>query len=121
MNKDLHNMDDAFNWAYQRLEEEPSVDAWEKINATLDKKDAEKYKRKFIGWKRISFLLLLLLTGILIYETGILKTNSFHSNQNTLAKKDAKEILGIIPDARDKQYDMHEVIARLIDDSDFDR
>ncbi len=35
-------------------------------------------------------------------------------------KKDPKDILGIIPDARDKQYDMQEVIDRLIDDSDFE-
>jgi acetyl-CoA carboxylase carboxyltransferase component len=34
--------------------------------------------------------------------------------------KDPKEILGIIPAARDQQYDMHEVIARLVDDSDFE-
>ncbi len=35
-------------------------------------------------------------------------------------KKDANEIIGIIPDARDKQYDMHEIIARLVDNSDFE-
>lgn len=34
--------------------------------------------------------------------------------------KEQKEILGIIPDARDKQYDMHEVIARLVDNSEFE-
>lgn len=34
--------------------------------------------------------------------------------------KDPKEIIGIIPAARDQQYDMHEVIARLVDDSDFE-
>jgi 3-methylcrotonyl-CoA carboxylase beta subunit len=35
-------------------------------------------------------------------------------------KLNEKEILGIIPDARDKQYDMHEIISRLVDDSDFE-
>jgi acetyl-CoA carboxylase carboxyltransferase component len=35
-------------------------------------------------------------------------------------KKDPKEIYGIIPETRDKQYDMREVIARLVDNSDFD-
>jgi acetyl-CoA carboxylase carboxyltransferase component len=35
-------------------------------------------------------------------------------------KKEEKEILGIIPDTRDHQYDMNEVIARLVDDSDFE-
>jgi acetyl-CoA carboxylase carboxyltransferase component len=31
-------------------------------------------------------------------------------------KKDVKEIYGILPDSRDKQYDMHEIIERLVDD-----
>ena len=35
-------------------------------------------------------------------------------------KKDEKEIYGIIPDTRDKQYDMHEVIHRMVDNSEFD-
>jgi 3-methylcrotonyl-CoA carboxylase beta subunit len=35
-------------------------------------------------------------------------------------KKDEKEIYGIIPDTRDKQYDMHEIIHRLVDNSEFD-
>lgn len=34
--------------------------------------------------------------------------------------KDPKEILGIIPEARDKQYDMTEVIKRLVDKSEFE-
>src|SRR6185312_4347761 len=35
-------------------------------------------------------------------------------------KKDANEILGIIPDSREKPYDMREVIERLVDSSEFD-
>ena len=35
-------------------------------------------------------------------------------------KLDAKEIYGLIPTEASKQYDMHEVIARLVDDSEFD-
>ncbi len=34
--------------------------------------------------------------------------------------KDAKEILGIIPDTRDKAYDMHEIIDRLVDADSFE-
>ncbi|HRG57529.1 MAG TPA: carboxyl transferase domain-containing protein [Bacteroidia bacterium] len=34
--------------------------------------------------------------------------------------KDVKEIFGILPDSRDKQYDMHEIIYRLIDNSEFE-
>ncbi|MBC7863029.1 MAG: acyl-CoA carboxylase subunit beta [Bacteroidia bacterium] len=35
-------------------------------------------------------------------------------------KKDPQDIYGIIPDARDKQYDMVEIIHRLVDNSEFD-
>ncbi|MFI5148673.1 MAG: acyl-CoA carboxylase subunit beta [Bacteroidia bacterium] len=35
-------------------------------------------------------------------------------------KKDPKDLSGIIPDSREKPYDMHEVIERLVDDSDFE-
>ncbi|MGQ0829559.1 MAG: acyl-CoA carboxylase subunit beta [Bacteroidota bacterium] len=44
----------------------------------------------------------------------------FNRAETKAPKKDEKELLGLIPDARDKQYDMHEVIARLVDDSDFE-
>jgi len=35
-------------------------------------------------------------------------------------KKNPKELLGIVPTDATKQYDMHEVIYRLVDDSEFD-
>ena len=34
----------------------------------------------------------------------------------TLPKKDPKEMYGILPDSRDKQYDMRELIERFVDD-----
>jgi 3-methylcrotonyl-CoA carboxylase beta subunit len=34
--------------------------------------------------------------------------------------KDPNEILGIFPETRDKAYDMHEIISRLIDEGEFD-
>lgn len=71
MDKNLQNIDEAFNKAYQSYEDKPSAAAWEKLSAALDKEDAEKYKRRFIGWKRIAVVLLFLLSGFLIYETGV--------------------------------------------------
>jgi len=35
-------------------------------------------------------------------------------------KLDPKDIYGILPDTRDKPYDMREIILRLLDDSDFE-
>ncbi len=53
-------------------------------------------------------------------KVGHFDKAGFNRVEAIAPKKDPKEILGIIPDARDKQYDMHEVIYRLIDDSDFE-
>lgn len=44
----------------------------------------------------------------------------FNRIEASLPKKEAKEIYGIIPDSRDKQYDMYEIIARLVDNSEID-
>ncbi|HXB42156.1 MAG TPA: carboxyl transferase domain-containing protein [Bacteroidia bacterium] len=44
----------------------------------------------------------------------------FNREKTIEPKKNVKEILGIIPETRDKQYDMREVISRLVDGSEFD-
>lgn len=80
MNKYLHDMDDIFNAAHQQYEEEPSTAVWDKINAGLDKQDAEKYKKKFIGWKRVAVLLILLVSGFVLYESGIMVKRSGDGN-----------------------------------------
>ena len=53
-------------------------------------------------------------------KVGHFDKAGFNRVEAVAPKKAVKEILGIIPDARDKQYDMHEIIARLVDDSDFE-
>ncbi len=44
----------------------------------------------------------------------------FNRAEPKLPEKDPKDIYGIIPDSRDKQYDMHEVIERLVDEGKHD-
>lgn len=53
-------------------------------------------------------------------KVGHFDKAGFNYTEAKAPKKDPKDILGIIPDARDKQYDMQEIIDRLIDDSDFE-
>ena len=53
-------------------------------------------------------------------KVGYFDKAGFNYSEPKAPKKDPKDILGIIPDARDKQYDMQEIIDRLIDDSDFE-
>ncbi len=53
-------------------------------------------------------------------KVGHFDKAGFNRIEAILPKKDENEIIGIIPYARDKQYDMHEIIARLVDNSDFE-
>lgn len=51
-------------------------------------------------------------------KVGEYEKAGFNRTTPALPKKDPKEIYGIIPDTRDKQYDMHEVIERLVDNGE---
>jgi acetyl-CoA carboxylase carboxyltransferase component len=53
-------------------------------------------------------------------EVGDYEKAGFNRVTPALPKKDQKEIYGIIPDARDKQFDMHEIIDRLVDNSSYE-
>ncbi|MBK7963959.1 MAG: acyl-CoA carboxylase subunit beta [Bacteroidetes bacterium] len=53
-------------------------------------------------------------------KLGRLPDAGFDRVEAANPKKDEKEIFGIIPEARDKQYDMLEIIHRLVDNSEFD-
>ena len=53
-------------------------------------------------------------------KLGRLPDAGFDRTEAANPKKDEKEIFGIIPEARDKQYDMLEIIHRLVDNSEFD-
>ena len=56
----------------------------------------------------------------IIDKLGDYKTAGFSRVEVKQPKKEVKEILGIIPDASTKQFDMREVIERLVDDSAFE-
>jgi hypothetical protein len=71
MDPNLQNINEVFNRAYHSYEEDPSAAAWEKLSSSLDKEDTERYKRRFIGWKRIAVVLIFLLGGVMIYETSV--------------------------------------------------
>jgi len=53
-------------------------------------------------------------------KVGKLPDAGFDRTSPAPPKLDEKEIYGILPDARDKQYDMHDLILRMVDDSLFD-
>ena len=76
MHKDLHDPDDFFKSAYRQFEDIPSADVWEKINANLDRKDADSNRRKFILWRGIAIFLGLILTGFILFDAGIFKSGA---------------------------------------------
>src|ERR1700741_1831535 len=53
-------------------------------------------------------------------KVGDFDKAGFDRVKSAAPKKDPKEMLGIIPDLRDKQYDMYEIIHRLVDNSEFE-
>ncbi len=87
MNKNIHDTDDFFKSAYQQFEDTPSDNAWEKINAGLDKKEADSNKRKFIFWRRTTIFLLLLTTGLILFNSGVFKTGPRRSAGKTINHK----------------------------------
>ncbi len=83
MNKDLHDIDELFRAGLDGYEETPSSGVKENLDAILDKQDAEKYKKRFMLWKRAALLLLLLLAGFVLYESGIIKTGGSRYAEKT--------------------------------------
>lgn len=51
-------------------------------------------------------------------KVGDYEKAGFDRTIPALPKKDQKEIYGIIPDTRDKQFDMHEIIERIVDNGE---
>jgi 3-methylcrotonyl-CoA carboxylase beta subunit len=49
-------------------------------------------------------------------KVGDYEKAGFNRTQPVPPAKDQKEIYGILPDSRDKQYDAHEIIERLVDE-----
>lgn len=53
-------------------------------------------------------------------KVGDANKAGFNRVESVLPAKDEKEIYGIIPDTRDKQYNMYDIIERLVDKSEHD-
>src|SRR6185436_19341379 len=53
-------------------------------------------------------------------KLGTFERAGFNREKPAEPKKNPKDIYGIVPIEASKQYDMHEVIYRLVDNSDFD-
>jgi 3-methylcrotonyl-CoA carboxylase beta subunit len=57
---------------------------------------------------------------VIFDKMGDYEKAGFNRETPALPKKDEKEILGIFPETRDKQYDVREILERLLDNSEFE-
>ncbi|HET8810771.1 MAG TPA: carboxyl transferase domain-containing protein [Flavobacteriaceae bacterium] len=56
----------------------------------------------------------------IVDKIGDFDTAGFNRKKAEKPKEDPRDIYGILPQKRSDQYDMHEIIARLVDDSEFE-
>ena len=81
MNKNLHDIDDLFRDSLEFQEIMPSSSVRDKLRASLDKADAESYKKRLLLWKRMAIVLVAILLAVALFESGILTSRSERSNR----------------------------------------
>lgn len=91
MDENLHNdLDKLFHDSIEPLSELPEKHVWENIEQQLDKDNAEKYKRKFIIWRSIAGIFILLLLSFATFN--LINNNDKIKNvtgmDNSIIKKD---------------------------------
>ncbi|MGG9970159.1 outer membrane beta-barrel protein [Ferruginibacter sp. SUN002] len=89
MKEDLHDIDKLFQSAINEHQEMPSDEVWNNLEKNLDKNDIIDFRKKNSGLKRLSVLLLLLLSGISVYLLlNTQKDKPVSSNQITTTPND---------------------------------
>ena len=69
MDENLHNhIDKLFRDSIEPLSELPGKHVWDNIEQQLDKNNAEKYKRKYIIYKRAAVVLVFLLLSVAMFN-----------------------------------------------------
>lgn len=96
MKEDIHNEDEHFKKAYQRLKEIPDPEIWDRINAELDKYDVIYYRKRFAAWRLIAFLILLLSGGATAYY--IFLENPKAGNHTTTINKSSSNMPKAVSD-----------------------
>ncbi|MBL7739478.1 MAG: outer membrane beta-barrel protein [Chitinophagaceae bacterium] len=111
-----HN--DIDNLFYEGIEghsEYPSEKVWGRVEAELERKTAEDYRKKYGPMKRIGLVLLLILTGLLIYETSILNNKKAgHAARHEFNKPAPSGSDITRQDAKDKRSGQHGSISENV-------
>jgi len=86
MNEDLPDIEELFKSALDDNEEFPSKRVWDGIENTLNKEDIVSIKRKYDNVKKLTFLLLFLLIGLIINELNFPRPKTNFTNVNPTMK-----------------------------------
>ena len=68
MNENLHDIDKLFKSAIEQHQDTPSPAVWDNIDNKLDKSNVIDISKKYNNLKRVAAVLLLLLSGVAVYE-----------------------------------------------------
>lgn len=93
MDRNLQDIEDLFRSSLDDNEELPSKDVWTGVEQTLDKDNISFIKKKYSNLKRVAVVLVLLLSGLSIYD--------FYSS--FINKKVIRESIGINEENRNSQ------------------
>ena len=95
MDENLHNpLDKLFRDSIEPLSEKPGKHVWEGVEQQLDKNNAERYKRKYILFKRIAVILLFLLLSFATFNLFNNKTkNETIKSSSVTGKETVSDIL----------------------------
>ena len=72
MDDSIHKEDEHFKKAYERYNEEPSEEVWEKINARLDDEQTFTKRKRFAAWKGVACAVLVLFISAAMYKLFVL-------------------------------------------------
>ncbi|MBS1655085.1 MAG: hypothetical protein JSU05_09580, partial [Bacteroidetes bacterium] len=77
MSEPLHDIDKLFADNIESYSEKPPADVWDKIDAGLDKKSADIFRKKYRSLRKVAAILLFLFLGAVAYEM----ISHFNNNQ----------------------------------------
>jgi hypothetical protein len=92
MGEPLHDIDKLFLDNIEGHTENPPKNVWDNIEAGLDKTSAVVYKKKYEKTKRAAVILLLLISGILIYEIASVRHGKNDPDGNTVKKSNTENV-----------------------------
>ena len=87
MDENLQDIEDLFRDSLENNEETPPPQVWNNIDNILDKENVIIIRKKYSSLKKITLILLFLLSGLIIYELGGRLNNRDFAKGNTIRER----------------------------------